>query len=189
MDTNLAPSKYWAWNPGLESRLPREYLPLSTIFRAGNVSTTAAKAHELSDFCGLPPEELVAFRVERLIVHELLIHLTSGISVPDGHDYEDLGRNFREIATTILNRYLAPHCEDLARIFDQLKHRASEMIERELISVAAPPKRPVVVNKPSLWLFAFKKRRRHCSLWQRRCSVINGSFPHGVKNRTRPTTA
>jgi len=158
MDTNLAPSKYWAWNPGLESRPPREYLPLSTIFRAENVSTTAAKAHELSDFCGLPPEELVAFRVERLIVHELLIHLTGGISVPDGHDYEDLGKNFREITTTILNRYIAPHCEDLARIFDQLKHKANEMIERELINVSAPPKTPLVVNKPSLWLFDFQKK-------------------------------
>ena len=26
-----------AWNPGLESELPREYLPLATIFRAENV--------------------------------------------------------------------------------------------------------------------------------------------------------
>jgi len=121
MDTNLAPPKYSAWNPGLQSRLPREYLPLSTIFRAENVTTTVAKAHELSDFCGLPIEELVAFRVERLIVHELLIHVTSGIAVPDGSDYEDLGRNFREIAATILNQFIVPHREKLARVFEQLK--------------------------------------------------------------------
>ena len=108
-------------NPGLQSQLPREYLPLSTIFRAENVTTTVAKAHELSDFCGLPIEELVAFRVERLIVHELLIHVTSGIAVPDGSDYEDLGRNFREIAATILNQFIVPHREKLARVFEQLK--------------------------------------------------------------------
>jgi hypothetical protein len=42
-------------------RLPREYLPLSTIFRGENVSTSIAKAHELSDYCGLPVHELVAF--------------------------------------------------------------------------------------------------------------------------------
>jgi len=37
MNTNLPSAKYWAWNPGLESQLPRQYLPLSTIFRAENV--------------------------------------------------------------------------------------------------------------------------------------------------------
>ena len=120
MNTNTPLAKYWAWNPGLESQLPREYLPLSTIFRAENVSTTVAKAYELSDFCGLPAEELVAFRADRLIVHELLIHVMSGIAVPDGRDYEDLGINFREIAATILNRFIAPHREDLARVFEQL---------------------------------------------------------------------
>lgn len=157
MDINLVHPKYWAWNPGLQSQLPREYLPLSTIFRTENVSTSVAKAYELSDFCGLPPEELVAFRVERLIVHELLIHVTSGIAVPDGRDYEDLGRNFREIAATILNRFIAPHREDLARSFEQLKQKASDIIERELIKLSGQPNIPVVVNEPSRWLFAFKK--------------------------------
>ena len=88
------PAEYGAWNPGLESQLPREYLPLSTMFKNENVSTSIAKAHELSDYCGLPAHELVAFRPERLIVHELLIHVTTSLSVPDGRDYEDLGRNF-----------------------------------------------------------------------------------------------
>jgi hypothetical protein len=108
MNTNLPSEKYWAWNPGLESQLPHDYLPLSSIFRAENVSTSIAKANELSEFCGLPAEELVAFRVERLIVHELLIQVTTGIAVADGRDDEDLGRNFREIAATILNRYIRP---------------------------------------------------------------------------------
>jgi hypothetical protein len=136
MNTNLSSSKYGAWNPGLESKLPRQYLSLSTIFRAENVSTSAAKAYELSDFCGLPAEELVAFRVERLIVHELLIPVMNGIAmngiaVPDGRDDEALGRNFRGIVTTILNRFIAPHREDLARLFEQLKHDASVIIERD----------------------------------------------------------
>ena len=159
MNTNTASAKYWAWNPGLESQLPREYLPLSTIFRAENVSTTVAKACELSDFCGLPAEELVAFRAERLIVHELLIHVMSGIAVPDGRDYEDLGINFREITATILNRFIAPHREDLARVFEQLKQKASDIIERELINASARPKTSVLVNQPahSRLLFAFNK--------------------------------
>ena len=161
MDTNLPSAKYWAWNPGLESQLPREYLPLSTIFRAENVSTSVANAYELSEFCGLPAEELVAFRVERLIVHELLIHVTTGIAVPDGRDDEDLGRNFREIAATILNRFIAPHRDELARVFEQLKHDASIIIARELVNALTAPKMAVAADQPghSRWLFAFNKSR------------------------------
>jgi hypothetical protein len=85
-------TEYDAWNPGLESELPREYLPLSTVFRSENVSSSIAKAHELSEYCGLPAHELVAFRPDRLIVHEVLIHVTTAISVPDEYEYEDLGR-------------------------------------------------------------------------------------------------
>jgi hypothetical protein len=170
-------AQYSAWHPGLESQLPREYLPLSTIFRAENVSTSVAKAYELSDFCGLPAEELVAFRVERLIVHELLIHITTSIAVPDGRDDEDLGKNFREIAATILNRYIAPHRDELARVFDQLKDNASVIIAGELETAMAPtmaptmpqtlapplapPKRPAGGDQPgySRWPFTFKSRK------------------------------
>ncbi len=140
MDIKPRPAEFGAWNPGLESEVPREYLPLSTIFRSDNVSTGVAKAHELSDYCGLPVEELVAFRADRLIVHELLIQVTTRRAVPDGRDYEDLGRNFRVIATTILNRYIAPHRAELAQLFEQLKNAASVKIERELAKVFAEPK-------------------------------------------------
>jgi hypothetical protein len=43
MNINSSSEKYSAWNPGLESQLPREYLPLATIFRDENVTTSAAK--------------------------------------------------------------------------------------------------------------------------------------------------
>jgi hypothetical protein len=159
MDNSSASAQYSAWNPGLQSELPSEYLPLSTIFRAENVATTVAKARELSDFCGLPADELVAFRVERLIVHELLIHVTTGIAVPDGRDYEDLGINFREIAATILSRFIAPHREDLARIFAELKQSASAIIERELInSVRSKTPAPVNRSAHSRLPFGFKGR-------------------------------
>ena len=159
MNTNSPSAKYSAWNSGLQSQLPHEYLPLSTIFRAENVSTSREKANELSDFCGLPADELVAFRVERLIVHELLIQVTTGITVPNGRDYEDLGKNFREIAATILNRFIAPHRQDLVRTFEQLKHNARVIIERELINALDTPNIPARVRRPrfSRWLFAFGK--------------------------------
>ena len=162
MSIEPLPAEYGAWNPGLESQLPREYLPLSTMFKNENVSSSIAKAHELSDYCGLPAHELVAFRPERLIVHELLIHVTTSLSVPDGRDYEDLGRNFREITSTILNRYIAPHRAELARVFEQLRSAASVMIEWELAKAFAAP-RPAVEDRGSRWrrrLFALGKAKK-----------------------------
>ena len=116
---------YGPWHPGLESELPRALLPLATVFRPENVSTSVAEAFELSGYCGLPPQELVAFRPERLIVHELLVRVTAGLAVPDGNDYEDLGRNFREIATTILTNDIAPHRDDLEQVLEEVRSAAS----------------------------------------------------------------
>ncbi len=156
------PAEHGAWNPGLESQLPREYMPLSTMFLSENVSTSITTAHELSDYCGLPVHELVAFRAERLIVHELLIHVTTRLAVPDGRDYEDLGRNFREITTTILNRYIAPHRAELVQVFEQLRRAASVMIERELAKAFADPRPAVEADGVSRWrrLFAFGKPKK-----------------------------
>jgi len=158
MNIDSPSANYSAWNPGLQSQLPREYLSLSTIFRAENVLNTLEKANELSDFCGLPVDELVAFRVERLIVHELLIHVTTGVAVPDGRDYEDLGKNFREIAATILNRFITPHRQDLARTFERLQQTARVFIERELINALQTPTMSAPAGR-SHWPFAFGKRR------------------------------
>lgn len=132
MDAKLRPDHYSAWNPGLESEPPRQYLPLSTMFRPENVSTGLAKAQELSDYCGLPIYELAAFRVDRLIVHELLIRVTAGIAVPDGTKYIDLGTNFRQIAATIRDRYIAPHRTELGHLFDTMLRQAQALIEAEL---------------------------------------------------------
>ena len=190
MSIEPLPAEYGAWNPGLESQLPREYLPLSTMFKSENVSTSIAKAQELSDYCGLPVHELVAFRAERLVVHELLIHVTTSLSVPDGGDYEDLGRSFREITTTILNRYIAPHREVLAQVFEQLRSAASAIIERELAKAFAdsrpaveagggsrgrrlfafgkPKKRPLLPMEP-----AAERDRRIVSEWRKKSEMAN----------------
>ena len=162
MSIEPLPAEYGAWNPGLESQLPREYLPLSTMFKSENVSTSIAKAQELSDYCGLPVHELVAFRAERLIVHELLIHVTTSLAVPDRGDYEDLGRSFREITTTILNRYIAPYRAELAQVFEQLRSAASVMIERELAKAFADPRPAVEADGGSRWrrLFVFGKPKK-----------------------------
>ena len=185
MSIEPLPVEYGAWNPGLESQLPREYLPLSTICKSENVSTSIRKAQELCDYCGLPMHELVAFRAERLIVHELLIHVTTSLSVPDGGDYEDLGRSFREITTTILNRYIAPHREELAQVFEQLRSAASAMIERELAKAFADPRPAVEADRGWRRLFASGTPKKSDRSFRRRLpqSATDGLFLNGGKNR------
>jgi hypothetical protein len=138
MDAHAPATEYGAWNPGLESQLPRQYLPLSTIFNTDNVSTDVAKAHELADYCGLPVQELVAFRPERLIVHELLISVTINLSVPDGTRYATLGENFRAMASTILGKYIAPHRDGLMAAYERVKDAATDTITQELAAAFVP---------------------------------------------------
>ncbi len=133
---------YGAWNPGLESELPREYLPLATVFRPENISTSAAKAQELQSICGLPAHELVAFRPERLAVHELLVRVISGLAVPDGSDYEDLGINFRRIASTILDKYMSSPRARLTELFERTRRAAAALIARELEASRHPQVAP-----------------------------------------------
>lgn len=150
-----------AWNPGLQSELPRAYVPLATIFKPENVSTSLAKAYELSDYCGLPAHELVAFRADRLIVHELLVRVTASVAVPDGSDYEDLGNNFRAIASTILDKYIAPHRDELTRLLEDLRSAASALIAQELANSFAPGPAPAAdAERGSRWPFSIKPSKQ-----------------------------
>ncbi|MBT8433313.1 MAG: hypothetical protein KJN95_01545, partial [Gammaproteobacteria bacterium] len=80
-----------AWHPGIKSTLPSEYLPLSSMFQAENVFSSIETATELSEFTGLAIQQLVFFRPERLVTHELLVRVSADIFVSDGTRYEDLG--------------------------------------------------------------------------------------------------
>lgn len=109
-----------AWNPGLEADLPRRYQPLETIHREENVYTRLAEIPELRALTGLEEEELVAFRAERLVLHELIVRVTADIRVAEGEEEEMLGRNFRRITLQILSGYLLPHMPALRQAFDEL---------------------------------------------------------------------
>ena len=135
------------WNPGIVSELPRDYLPLSTMFRPENVATTVAEAQELSDFCGIPPFDLVAFRADRLIVHELLVRVTADLSVPDGPEETDLGINFRRMTMTILDRYIAPRRDRLIRLHDAVHEAAAAKIEGELSRTFFPDEAPAATPR------------------------------------------
>ena len=77
-----------------------------TLYRAGNSTVDYQCVLELADYCGLKAAELISFRVERLVIHELLVRVTSDLSVPDGPNYEDLGINLRSMVSTIYQRHI-----------------------------------------------------------------------------------
>ena len=121
-----------AWHPGIKSTLPPDYLPLSTLFREENVFTSIADAHELADFTGLPVQQLVVFRPQRLVVHELLIRVSADIFVSDGNRYEDLGINFRAVVERILRTYIEPQMQALCDAYTELARSVEKIIENEL---------------------------------------------------------
>ena len=151
------------WNPGIKSTLPSNYLPLSTMFRPENVTTTYETVTELGEFTGLPIQQLVCFRAERLVVHELLIRVSADIFVSDGSKYEDLGVNFRKVVGTILNDYIQPHMAEIIHRFDELQQQVKLAVNLELSRVLfAEPVIPSK-NKKTLSLkdfFRAKKKKR-----------------------------
>ncbi len=127
------------WNPGLKSSIPSRLLPLSTMFRPETVETSFDEAHELGDFFGLRPRETIAFRVERLIAHELLVRVTADLSVPDGPDYEELGLNMRGMTARIFDHHVAPMLDQLKSEHEQLVGRARDFMTSELAALDRQP--------------------------------------------------
>lgn len=130
-------SDYGPWNPGIESSLPRHLLPLSTLFRPENTYTHVEDAFELHEFTGIEPEELVVFRPERLVLHELLVRVTANLSVPDGPRIEDLGINFRAMIDRILAGYIEPHMSGIVRAYDGWRRELATLIDAELAGAFA----------------------------------------------------
>jgi hypothetical protein len=154
--------QFGPWNPGIESHIPNELRPLATIFRPENVFTSVERADEMHDLTGLPIAELVAFRPERLALHELLVRITADISVPDGSKIEDLGINFREIVSAILARYVLPRMGEITASYDALRKDLSALIDAELAPLFPSPADSPVPSapepKPGL-LARFTRRR------------------------------
>jgi hypothetical protein len=118
------------WNPGIESALPTEFLPLATVFSSENVSSSIMELREINSFCGLALERLSTFKPERLALHEVLIRVMADLSVADGEKYEDLGINFRQMTATIMEKYIAPERAAITSLFEQLKCEAADFLDR-----------------------------------------------------------
>ena len=133
------------WNPGIQSEIPDAIRHLSTFLRPESVSTSLGTARELRDFTGLELVDVVAFRPERLALHELLIRVTADLSVPDGVRIEDLGINFRGITRTILTDLVQPRMAEVVAEYDRVRGAVAAQVERELDALfaanAPPPRR------------------------------------------------
>jgi hypothetical protein len=145
MTDRTQPMPEGPWNPGLQSQIPAALLPLATIYRPEYVRTTLREARELADLTGLPMEELVAFRPERLVAHELLAQVTANFTVEDGRRTEDLGINFRRMTDVLLQRHIAPHMAQIIAEFDALRARLHAAVSTELergLQEEPPPAAP-----------------------------------------------
>ncbi len=136
--------KHSAWNPGLDTDVPPSCKGLETIYRPENVTTSIADVDEISAMTGLSHEELVIFKPERLVVHELLVRITADIFVAEGEDERDLGKNFRRIAINILTGSLQAHMAEIKQVYSDLHNRVFELVHKELgetlfKSAKAPP--------------------------------------------------
>lgn len=102
------------------------------MFREENVSTSFQEARELGDFSGINPIKVVAFRAERLIVHELLVRVTADFSIDTGSVYADLGINFRKACSRILDRYIMPDVDKFINYHEELRRNVEKRLAAEL---------------------------------------------------------
>ncbi|WP_407530678.1 hypothetical protein [Methylobacterium oryzisoli] len=140
--TDLCPSPYGPWNPGIESALPRRFLPLATVFRPENVETSLGAAQDLAGLCGLPLHDAVAFRAERLAVHEVLVRVTADLSVPVGEKYADLGVNFRRMTSHLLAVAVSPRLDAVTDHLRAVQQEGRAVMARALAAVFAEPEPP-----------------------------------------------
>lgn len=158
---------YGPWNPGIRSQIPRQLRHLSTIFRPENVFTSLAAVTEMQTLTGFAPHELVAFRPERLVLHELLIRVTADFAVPDGSRIGDLGINFREIASRVYERHLVPEMNAIAAAYDRTRRELRDAIDAALAEVTleqAPSAGPTKRSAASRLLARMAPRRGAASI-------------------------
>jgi hypothetical protein len=140
--TRRMDSEFGPWNPGIASQIPDALLPLATLYRKEHSRTPLRDAREIADLTGLPLRDIVAFRPERLALHELLVRVTANISVPDGTRIEDLGINFRRITSSMLEHHILPRMESIRDTYLRAREAIGATVSRELDRLYAPAPPP-----------------------------------------------
>ena len=135
-----------AWNPGLSSDIPAALLPRVTLYDAKNTDTRYQDAKDAANFCGLKPQEMVLFKVNRLAMHEVLIRVTADLHVPDGPNYADLGLSLRRMASQILIHHVTPKMAELEQEYDRNRRvicdRLSSYLDADVYGIGTAPKVP-----------------------------------------------
>lgn len=155
----IAADEASAWNPGIQSPVPSELRHLCTLFRPENGSTSVEAADELNDLTGLSATELVAFRPERLALHELLIRITADYAVPDGAQIGDLGINFRRMVNRLLGTQIEPHMAEITASFETIRHRVLETGNAVLTELAGQQSAHSAPFVRSGWFARFARPR------------------------------
>ena len=115
---NTEDTNFDAWNPGIESKIPRRLCELITLFRKENSKMSYKEAALAAELCGLKPQELHSLSVRRLVIHELLIRVTADLTVPDGPKYEDLGIALRKMVKAILINHIDKKLDFISEKFE-----------------------------------------------------------------------
>lgn len=121
-----------AWSPGIESDIPAAYRNQETIYLPKNTLTDRDEILELARITGLSHEELVCFRPERLVLHEVIIRITAEIAIVESDEEAELGINFRQMANIILQQYIQPEMTAIKARYDAMQLQARSVIEKEL---------------------------------------------------------
>jgi hypothetical protein len=153
----MSDQPFSAWNPGIESEIPTALRELETIYDPANVFTRLDEVNQLAQETGLNPEELVAFRPHRLVLHELIVRVTADIVVREGENEEDLGIHFRDIANQTFSQYIIPGLMQIEHGFDTMRTRIEDLVSTELTQ-ALQSRIATATAKPSGWKSWFKAR-------------------------------
>jgi hypothetical protein len=187
-----ADGQFGPWNPGVRSEIPRELRHLCTIFRPENTFTTLDDVAEMHDLTGLETSELVAFRPQRLALHELLIRVSADLSVPDGSRIEDLGINFRQITRDIRARYVEPEMAAIVAAYDTTRQALAAIIARELAALLDPaPPAPKVLARRGIAarlraLFGSAEAKPAIDAIEDRERRVIAEWQHKVHTATQP---
>ena len=114
----------------------------------------------------MSPEELIAFRPHRLVLHELIVRITADIVVREGENEEDLGINFRNIANLIFSQYIIPALMQIEHAFDTMRTRIEDMtsieLEKRFVTAGSGSKAEIItVGQTCSGLLETRQRRRY----------------------------
>lgn len=131
-----------AWNPGVRSPIPKEYMHLSSCFRPENVFTEIDDALEFAKLTGLKPEHVVACRPERLVAHETFIRVMADINIQEGNEYQDLGIRYRETVKTLLDKHITPNMDVFTDKYEDIRtdisNEVSEILDATIFETDDP---------------------------------------------------